>query len=343
MELTHQLLCEIWFILLMVLLTGYAILDGFDLGVGILHLAARGDKQRRLLMNSIGPLWDGNEVWLVTFGGALFAAFPNAYATVFSGFYLAFMALLFALIFRGLSIEFRSKSHLPRWRTFWDVCFFSGSTLATFLFGVAVGNAMIGIPIDKDMEFAGTMLDLLGPYPLLVGVFAVTLFAMHGAIYLYLKTEGDLQQRVRGWMGKCFVCFLIIYLLTTVYTLIGVPQATGNFKHMPWAWIVVAINVLAIANIPLTIHRQRPLQTFLSSCITIAAATFLFSIALYPNMVTASTVPQYSLTIYNAASSTKTLTIMLIIALIGMPFVLAYTSVVYWVFRGKVKLSETSY
>jgi cytochrome bd ubiquinol oxidase subunit II len=343
MELSHQMLCQIWFVLLGVLMTGYAILDGFDLGVGILHLAARDDRERRVMMNSIGPLWDGNEVWLVTFGGAMFAAFPHAYATIFSGFYVAFMALLFALIFRAVSLEFRSKSDSPAWRRAWDVGFFAGSLLATFLFGVAVGNAMIGMPIGADMEFAGSLLDLLKPYPLLVGLFAVAMFAMHGAIYLYLKTEGQLQERVGKWMWYTFGAFLGLYLLTTILTLTTVPSATRNFSTYPWAWVVVVLNVLAIANIPRAIYLGRPAYAFLTSCCTIAAFIFLFSISLTPNLVASSIKPEYSLTIYNAASSVKTLTIMLIIAIIGMPFVLAYTGVIYWLFRGKVQIGEHSY
>src|SRR5688572_299351 len=189
-----------WFVLLGVLLAGYAILDGFDLGVGVLHLCVRKDHDRRVLMNSIGPLWDGNEVWLVVFGGALFAAFPRAYATAFSGFYTPFMLLLFCLIFRGVSMEFRSKQEWPAWRRFWDGSFFASSTLATFLFGVAVGNSIRGLPVDKDGEMRASLLDLLHPYAILVGLFAVATFAMHGSIYLYLKTEGELQQRIRKWM-----------------------------------------------------------------------------------------------------------------------------------------------
>lgn len=338
----YETLCLIWFFLLGILLTGYAILDGFDLGVGILHLTTRDDRERRILLNSIGPLWDGNEVWLVTFGGAMFAAFPYAYATIFSGFYTAFMLLLFALIFRAVSIEFRSKTESHLWRRMWDVGFSVGSTLATFLFGVAVGNAMIGMPIGPDMHFTGGFLDLIKPYPLLVGVFAVAMFAMHGAIYLYLKTEGALQQHVHDWMWRTFGLFLVLYMLTTIYTLATVPAAVRNFQNHPWAWLVVVLNVLAIANIPRSIYRGKPLQAFLSSCCTIAAFTFLFSIALYPNMVTAI-IPANSLTIYNSASSAKTLGIMLIIAILGMPFVLAYTAVIYWVFRGKVELGEHSY
>lgn len=333
----------LWFILLGVLLAGYAILDGFDLGVGIVHLAVKQDEDRRILMNSIGPLWDGNEVWLVTFGGALFAAFPDAYATVFSGFYTAFMVLLFALIFRAVSMEFRSKHDAPAWRSFWDVSFCIASAVATLLFGVAVGNAMSGMPIGPDMEYQGRFLDLLHPYALLVGLFAVATFAMHGSIYLYLKTEGQLQQRIREWMWRTFGFFLILYIFTTIFTLVAVPLATHNFRAHPWAWGVVVLNVLAIANIPRAIHLRRAGYAFASSCATIAALTFLFGVALFPDLIHSSLDADWSLTVYNAASSHKTLAIMATIAALGMPFVLAYTSVVYWVFRGKVQLGKFSY
>ena len=333
----------LWFILLGVLLAGYAILDGFDLGVGIVHLAVKKDEERRILMNSIGPLWDGNEVWLVTFGGALFAAFPNAYATAFSGFYTAFMVLLFALIFRAVSIEFRGKHDSPAWRSFWDVSFCVASTVATLLFGVAVGNAMRGMPIGADMEFQGKFLGLLHPYCLLVGLFAVATFAMHGSIYLYLKTEGELQQRIREWMWRTFGFFLVLYIFTTIFTLVAMPLATHNFAEHPWVWTVVVLNVLAIANIPRAIHLRRAGYAFASSCATIAALTFLFGIALFPHLIYSSLNPDWSLTVYSAASSHKTLAIMATMAALGLPFVLAYTSVVYWVFRGKVQLGKFSY
>lgn len=333
----------LWFILLGVLLTGYAILDGFDLGVGILHLGARNDTERRVMMNSIGPLWDGNEVWLITFGGALFAAFPHAYATAFSAYYLAFMLLLFALIFRAVSLEFRSKRESPAWRRFFDCCFFGASALATWLFGVAVGNSMIGIPVGEDREYVGGFFNLLGPFPILVGCFAVSIFAMHGAIYLYLKTEGNLQRRVHKWIWRTFTVFVVLFLATTVYALAAVPSATQNFRQFPWAWVVVFLNVLAIANIPRAIYHGRPLYAFITSCCSVAAFVFLFMVALYPNLVVSSLQPEWSLTIYNAASSNKTLGIMAIIALVGMPFVLAYTTIIYWVFRGKVELGKFSY
>ena len=332
-----------WFVLLGILLTGYAVLDGFDLGVGIVHLFARSDNDRRIFMNSIGPLWDGNEVWLVTFGGALFAAFPNAYATAFSGFYLPFMFLLFALIFRAVSMEFRSKQEMRWWRAMWDGSFAFASMVATLLFGVAVGNMMIGLPIGADMESQGTVLSMLNPFSLLTGVFAVATFAMHGTIYLYLKTEGELQQRIHRWMWTTFGIFLVLYMFTTMATLVTLPSAVKNFRNIPWAWVVVLLNVLAIANIPRAIYLGKPFYAFISSCCSIAALTFLFGFSLFPNMIVSSLNPDWSLTIYNAASSQKTLGIMMWIAFLGMPFVLSYTVAIYWIFRGKTKLGKFSY
>jgi len=337
-------LAVIWFAIEGVLLIGYAILDGFDLGVGILHpFVPADDRERRIAMNAIGPLWDGNEVWLVTFGGALFAAFPAAYASAFSGFYTAFMLLLAALIFRAVSMEFRSKVASDRWRRFWDFSFFGGSTVATLLFGVAVGNAMLGVPLDALGNFTGGLRDQLNPYAILVGLMTVALFAMHGGLFLYLKTEGEFQTRLRDWMWRSWGLFLVAYMLTTMYTLALVPRATTNFEHWPWAALVVVANVLAVANIPRALHWGRPGEAFVSSCAVIATLIMLFGLALYPNLITASNDAANSVTVFTAASSPKTLTIMLIIALIGMPFVLAYTGIIYWTFRGKVRLDDHSY
>lgn len=341
---SYEALAITWFILLGVLLAGYAVLDGFDLGVGILHpFVAKTDEERRLSMNSIGPLWDGNEVWLVTFGGALFAAFPHAYATVFSGFYTAFMLLLLALISRAVSLEFRSKVHSPRWRRFWDAAFCAGSGLATWLFGVATGNAMVGIPLDQNGDFYGTLFDQLGLYPVLVGFMTLALFAMHGGLYLYLKTEGDLQARLRDWMWRSWGLFLVFFMFTTIATVAYVPRSTANFERFPWAVAFVLLAVLAVANIPRCLYRDRPGQAFFSSCLLVVSLVGLFGVALFPNLVTASNDPSFSVTIRNAASSEKTLRIMLLIAIIGMPFVIAYSAVIYWAFRGKVRLGEHSY
>ena len=341
--LSYGVLTVIWFCLLGVLLIGYTVLDGFDLGVGILHPIARTDEDRRIMLNSIGPLWDGNEVWLVTFGGALFAAFPNAYATVFSGFYVAFMLLLFALIFRAVSIEFRSKTNHSGWRRFWDACFFASSLLAALLLGVAAGNVMLGMPVDEYLVVHQTVLQQLGAYPLMVGALTVLLFSLHGAVFLYLKTDGELQRQVQRWIWRLFGLFLVAYMLTTMYTLVMVPRAVDNFRAHPWLWVVPLLNVLAIANIPRAMFLNRPTYAFVSSSATIAAFAFLFAAAIFPNLMPSSLDPTWSLTIFNARSSAKTLKIMLLIALIGLPCVLTYSTVVYWVFRGKVRLDHTSY
>ena len=332
-----------WFFTVGFFLIGYAILDGFDLGVGIMHLiVARTDHERRLTMNSIGPLWDGNEVWLVVFGGALFAAFPEAYATSFSAFYLPLIFVLFALIFRAVSLEFRSKSPSRRWRAGWDVGFSLASLTATLIFGVAVGNALRGIPLDAGFVYRGGLLALFHPYPLLVGGLAVATFAMHGSIYLLVKTEGELQARVKGWAWRTFGCFLIMYLFATITTLQIIPHATQSFTRYPVAWVIVALNVLAIANIPRALHNGRERYAFLSSSATIAALASLFAAAIFPNLLR-STTPETSLTLYNASASHNTLQIMQIIAFIGAPLVLTYTVIIYWVFRGKVKLDSNSY
>lgn len=333
----------LWFVLLGVLLAGYAILDGFDFGVGMLHFVARDDHERRLLINAIGPLWDGNEVWLVTFGGALFAAFPEAYATIFSGYYEALMLVLGCLIFRAVSIEFRSKLQRRWWRNTWDGLFFGSSALAALAFGIGVGSAMLGIPLDDRGVFSGDLRDQLSGYSLLVGLLTMALFLMHGALFLILKTEGELRVRVErcAWWG--FGLFLVVYATVTVATLLGIPRAVATFAIFPDAWIVVALKVLAVANIPRCLKHQRYGQAFLSSCGTIAALVFLLGVALFPNLVTSAPLPEHSLTIYNAASSTKTLQIMSLIALIGMPFVISYTAIVYYTFRGSVQLDKHSY
>ncbi|MBX3270359.1 MAG: cytochrome d ubiquinol oxidase subunit II [Sandaracinaceae bacterium] len=335
-------LATLWFVILGVLLAGYAILDGFDLGVGILYPLVRGETERRLALNSIGPLWDGNEVWLVTFGGALFAAFPEAYATALSALYFPVIVLLFSLIGRAISIEFRSKRPSKAWRAYWDASFALSSATIVLIFGVAAGNMMRGIPLDAAHEHQGTLLGLFDGYSLAVGVFALSVCAMHGSIFLYLKTEGALQAKVHGWMWRTFFVFLAMYALVTALTLAYVPHATANFARWPAAWIVVVLEVLAIANIPRAIHHGRPGYAFVSSSCTIAALVFLFGMALFPSLVVSSS-EHPSLTIENAASSEATLGLMAIIAAIGIPFVATYTAIVYWVFRGKVKLGKFSY
>jgi len=333
----------IWFILVGALFTGYAMLDGFDLGIGALHLFTKTDEERRTFLNAIGPVWDGNEVWLVTAGGALFAAFPNVYATVFSGFYLAFVLLLVALIFRAVAIEFRSKQPMRWWRQMWDIGFSAGSILSSLLIGVAMGNIAWGIPLDDRGEFAGSFWSLLRPYPLLLGITTVALFLMHGAIYGLLKTDGALHDKIRGWINNCIIFFFIFYAITTMATLLYVPHMAARVRANPWLFSIALLNMLAIANIPREIHRRHDWHAFLSSCLAMLFLMLLFGLEMYPNLVLSNPAPSNSLTIHNAASSPKTLGVMLCIALIGLPVVLAYTVSIYWIFRGKVKLDRMSY
>jgi cytochrome d ubiquinol oxidase subunit II len=333
----------IWFFLIGILLVGYAILDGFDLGVGSLHLLIKDDIDRRIMLNSIGPVWDGNEVWLVTGGGALFAAFPHVYATVFSGFYDGLMILVFMLIFRAVAIEFRSKRPMKWWRQMWDVAFSIASILIAFIAGVTIGNIVTGISIGADKEFTGTVLSLINPYTVLVGITTVALFTMHGAIYGVMKTEGELQKKLRSWVNNTIIFFIICYITTTLATLIYYPHMIKHFKEFPPLFILALLNMLAIANIPREISKGKEFLAFLSSCASIAAILSLFAFGIFPNLVLASNNFENSLTLYNAASSQKTLKIILIIALSGIPFVLAYTISIYWIFRGKVKLNNMSY
>ena len=333
----------IWFLLVGILFTGYAILDGFDFGVGILHLFVKKDEDRRILLNSIGPVWDGNEVWLVTGGGALFAAFPGAYATVFSGFYNAFMLLLSALIFRAVSIEFRSKEPGKAWRQGWDIAFSVGSFLAAFLIGVALGNITRGIPLDSQGDFIGTFTGLLNPYSLLLGVTVVALFAMHGAIFLVMKTEGELQATIKGWVPRLIGVFLILFLSFNVATFFECPDLVAVMMTRPHGFLILALDIAVALSIPRMIRKGGEFGAFLMSALTMVLLMAVLGISYFPHIVMSMPDPSNSLTIYNCASSQKTLGIMLIIAIIGIPIVLAYTVSIYWIFRGKTRLGHVGY
>jgi cytochrome bd ubiquinol oxidase subunit II len=334
----------IWFTAFVILLAGYAILDGFDLGVGMLHLFSKKDDERRLMINSIGPIWDGNAVWLVTAGGALFAGFPAVYATFCSAFYIPLMLLLSGIIFRAVAIEFRSKQPMPWWRWFWDVMFSLASLIISAGFGVVVGNLVRGIPLDANGEFSGTFISLLNPYAFLMAGVTVTLFLMHGVIFILMKTEGALHDRLRGWVNPFIILFILFYATSTIATLIYMPHMADAIKDRPYFFLIAILNILAIANIPREINLGRDFRAFISSSVNIVCLMALFGIGIYPNAIRAINDPaNLSLTIYNSSSSEKTLGILLIIACIGIPMVISYTSVIYWIFRGKVKLDSTSY
>ncbi len=333
----------IWFVLVGVLIIGYAVLDGFDLGVGVLHLFSKDENERRINLNAIGPVWDGNEVWLLTGGGALFAAFPIVYATVFSGFYIALILLLAALIFRAVSFEFRGKVDSGSWTRFWDYAFGIGSLLPAILFGVAFGNILRGVPVDKSGAYLGTFLGLLNPYSILLGLFSLSMFLTHGSIFLAMKTEGDLQKKILKRVNPFWITYVVIYVLATFYTIFEAPYLFTGIMGNPLFWIIFILLLASIIYIPVAVKGGRLFTAFLSSSVSIASVIGIAAISLFPRLVPSSIDLSYSLTIYNASSSQGTLTAMLIIALIGVPIVIGYTIYIYRVFKGKVVISEDSY
>ncbi len=334
----------IWYVVLGLASIAYCILDGFDLGVGALHLFAKNDHQRRIFLNAIGPVWDGNEVWIVIMMGGLFAGFPNAYATLFSGFYTLLMFLIAGLIFRACAIEFRSKQESPVWRSIWDVVFSLSSILVGLVIGLILGNMIEGIPLNASQDYIGTFSDFFSPYSIMVSITAMSLFAMHGTIYLTMKTEGEAHETVRKWISKAIFVFICLYSVTSVVTIIYMPHMVQHIFDRPYTVIVPLIAFLAIFNIPRLVSKGKDGWAFIFSSLSIALLLLLFSLGTYPTIIRSTIKPEtYSLTLFNSASSDKTLGILLVVVAIGIPLVLAYGAWVYRIFRGKVKLEKSSY
>lgn len=336
----------IWFILISVLYMGFFILEGFDFGVGmLLPFLGRGettqetDIKRRVIINTIGPFWDGNEVWFLTAGGATFAAFPLWYATMFSGFYLPFLILLLALIFRGVAFEFRSKDKNPSWRRFWDWSIFTGSLIASSLLGITFANLARGVPIDANMNYVGGFFYLLNPYSLLGGITTVLIFTLHGAIYLSLKTTADLQESAqktawRLWIPSLLSLFMLLiatYLSTEILNRLGVNSG-----------VIPITGIVAVLLAGYFIRKKRMGWAFGMTVIIIAASLITFFLLLYPALMISTIDPAYSLTIYNASSSSYTLRIMTIVALIFVPIILLYQGWTYWVFRKRITAEPES-
>ncbi|WP_067178102.1 cytochrome d ubiquinol oxidase subunit II [Microtetraspora niveoalba] len=322
-------LTTVWFVLIAVLWTGYFVLEGFDFGVGVLlPVLGKDDTDRRIMINSIGPVWDGNEVWLLVAGGATFAAFPEWYATLFSGFYLPLLLILLALIVRGVAFEFRAKHDSDRWRRGWDRAIFWGSLVPAFLWGVAFGNIVAGVPIDERHVFTGNLLTLLNPYALLGGLVTLGLFLLHGAVFLSLKTGGDVRARARALalrMSPVVVVVAAAFLLIT-------QLAHGK----PLAWVTTALAAGALLAGVVAAARGREGWAFTGTAVTIVLATATLFFDLWPDVMPSSTSPLYSLTVTNAASSPYTLTVMTWVAAIFTPVVLGYQAWTYWVFRKRL-------
>ncbi|MFQ5559788.1 MAG: cytochrome d ubiquinol oxidase subunit II [Nitrospinota bacterium] len=332
-----------WFLVVGALFSGYAILDGFDLGVGALHLFLPKDEGRRIAINAIGPVWDGNEVWIVIGTGALFAGFPAVYATVFSAFYIPFILFLVALIFRAVSIEFRGKEPMNWWKNVWDISFSFSSILIILLLGLLFGNILLGLPVGENLRLSGSMPVFLNPFAILVAVTTLALFMMHGAIFLVMKTEGKLFLKTEGIVKNTTFFFVTCYSLLTVYTLAFVPHLSDNFLTNPLLFIFPGACFVLVALGMWLVSKEKYLAAFLASSGTISLLLILVAIELFPTFVLSTVDPAFNITVYNAASSTSSLKIMLIIAAIGIPLVASYTTFVFWTFKGKVVLDETSY
>jgi len=333
----------LWFLVVGALFSGYAILDGFDLGAGAWHLFFKDNRSRRIALNAVGPVWDGNEVWLVIGGGALFAGFPEAYATLFSAMYIPFILFLGFLIFRAVSIEFRGKEPMKWWRNVWDVAYSVSSAMLALLLGVVLGNILIGITMNENFVFTGNWLQFLNPYSLAVGVTTLALFMVHGAIYLTMKTEGVLFKKITRLLRRSILFFVVTFAVVSIISVISFPHLTDKFLENPILFGVPLLAFLSIANVPRLASKEKYLQAFIFSALAISFLLILVAIELYPVMILAKGDPASSLTIYNASSSDKALGIMLTITAIGFPLVIFYTVFVYRTFWGKVKLDETSY
>ncbi|MFJ9430755.1 cytochrome d ubiquinol oxidase subunit II [Streptomyces sp. NPDC101490] len=320
---------DVWFVLIAVLWIGYFFLEGFDFGVGILtKLLARGRPEKRVLINTIGPVWDGNEVWLLTAGGATFAAFPEWYATLFSGFYLPLLIILVCLIIRGVAFEYRVKRPEENWQRNWERAIFWTSLIPAFLWGVAFGNIVRGVKIDAEMEYVGNFWDLLNPYALLGGLVTLTLFTFHGAVFVSLKTVGDIRTRARALALKLGLGTAVLALGFLIWTQVD----TGD----SWSLAAMLIAVVALVGAIVAIKAGREGWSFALSGVTIAAAVAMLFLALFPDVMPSSLNPAWSLTVTNASSSPYTLKIMTWCAGIATPLVLLYQSWTYWVFRKRI-------
>jgi cytochrome d ubiquinol oxidase subunit II len=329
----------LWFLLIGVLFTGFFVLEGFDYGVGVLlPFLGKTDGERRRIINTIGPVWDGNEVWILTGGGAIFAAFPHWYATLFSGFYLALFLMLVALIVRGVAFEFRSKDESPAWRATWDWMIFFGSAIPALLWGVALANLLKGTPIDASKNFTGGFLDLLSPYTLLAGLATLTLFTTHGAIFLNLKSTDAIRSRAVATTKKVGPAATVLLLLFAVGTYAWTDAFTRRGIN-PGLIPLLALGALLSAGY--LIHRERMGWAFTMTTLTIAFTVATLFVSLFPRVMVSSLSPEWSLTIYNASSTPYTLKIMSIVAGIFVPIVLAYQAWTYWVFRHRITAEST--
>lgn len=331
-------LSTLWFILIAVLFVGFFFLEGFDYGTMILlPFIGKTDTEKRIIINSIGPVWDGNEVWLLTAGGAIFAAFPNWYATMFSGFYLALFLILVALIFRAVAFEFRSKIDSANWKKYWDLALFLGSLIPALLWGVAFANLLKGVPIDGTMEYVGNFFDLLSPYTLLAGVTGLALFIYHGAVYLTLKTTDTVLKRSNEIALKVGIVAIVLWALLMVLSLF-------TFEGIkPLVVVILILATVAVLASYFFMRQKKSGSAFIANGIAIVFVVAAVFLGLFPNVMVSSLDTAYNLTVTTASSSPYTLKVMTIVALTMVPIVLAYQAWSYWVFRKRVTGDKLEY
>ena len=341
----------IWFILVALMLVAYVVLDGFDLGAGVISpIVARNHDERRLVLRAIGPVWDGNEVWLIAAGGALFFAFPLLYASSFSGFYLPLMMVLWLLMLRGIGIELRSHVNQPLWWSFFDFLFAMSSLLLAIFFGAAIGNVIRGVPLNADGYFfeplwtnfrVGINPGILDWYTVLIGLLALVALMVHGAHYIALKTADAVNERTRRLASRAWVALVLLTILSLVATVYVRPQVTDNFRLRPWGWIIPLVVVGSLVAMQIFIRKGRDFAAFLASTAYLAAMLGGAAFAVYPVLLSATTDPTYSLTIYNAKTGAYSLGVGLIWWTIGIVLAIGYFTFVYRSFKGKVTLGES--
>jgi cytochrome d ubiquinol oxidase subunit II len=326
-------LTTVWFLLIGVLWAGYFLLDGFDFGVGILlPVVGKDDRSRRLAINTIGPVWDANEVWVLVAGGATFAAFPEWYATLFSGFFLPLLIILVALIVRGLAFEYRGKRPEASWKKRWDLAIFWGSLIPAILWGVAFGNILRGVPIDANHEYVGGFVNLLNPYALLGGLTTLSLFTLHGAVFLALKTDGPMREQAGRLAARLALVAVPVAAAFLIWT--GFTHADG------WGIALSILAALALVGAVLATRLRREGWAFTATGATILLAVAALFVTLFPNVMPSTLDPANSLTVTNAASTPYTLTVMTWVAVCFTPIVLIYQGWTYWVFRKRLTLTD---
>ncbi len=334
----------LWYIVFAAAIFAYAALDGFDIGVGCLHLFAKTDYDRRIFLNAIGPVWDSNSLWVIISAGALLAGFPKAFSLLLSTLYIPMLFLVFGYLARGVAMEFRSKMSGPKWRTCWDMVFSLASFSLAFGFGVTLANLVQGLPINQDGELVGGVAALFPPYAVSFGIFTVLLFMLHGALYLNMKTEGELQQRIKRWLQTIYSAFLFLWALITILTLIYNPHMTAIYQTHPLFFLITFFGIIGISVMPKFISSQRTGLAFLSSFLIIGSLVGNLIIGMFPNLIISSVDPTFApLTIYNASSSLLTMKILVGFAALGVPLFILYLSTTYKVFKGKVELDSMSY